>query len=205
MSPAIRDVQAIDSNSGPFQAWFGLGGKQKYGKSVLSILRNIQDLSSVRLRSPVFVCANMDLKKQHPEIAFDFWWRCNNQKDPDGNLPAALNVIGHRYVALCAKFWSIPPKPDNRNRCLTVTPRNLWYGDQDLLDRYKTYVIAHELVHLYLGMRSMGFSTMPQEVYGIRQCMDLTPANQQRNPQNYQLYFSSKFPLPNTFISRLAE
>lgn len=81
---------------------------------------------------------------------------------------------------------------------MTVTADNLWFGDADTLKKFQRYLVLHEMVHLYLNRKSLTFMSIPPEVYGVRESMDLVPDDQWRNPENYVYYTSSEYALCRT-------
>ena len=183
VSPAILDASDVGTNPLPFQAWFGLGGKRQVGKSVWKTLDKVHSFARAPLLTPNFVCAT-------PEMS-NYWWKCQHMVTAFGQLPPAFSPPGGRSVVFCPSFWGIPTAPTSRF-CMGVTPQNTWDGTAAPMARFQKYLIAHELIHVYLGKSSLGISTVPHEVYAPRDCMILAPADQLRNPENFQYYIASE-------------
>ena len=97
----------------------------------------------------------------------------------------------YSVVVFCAAFFRIPVDPVGQ--CMEVGPGNIWDEENaDSLIDYQKYVVAHELIHVYLGTDSLREKKSPEEVYLPNDCMGLSRADRLRNPENYIYYIASK-------------
>ena len=191
--PAINDLPNKQKNTLPFNAWFGLDAKSSpVNTDVSDVLKKIKDLSRPSpFRKPTLICAYEDLAHDFPKLRPWYWEWCENHQKPFGQGMTAFTMFIDSQTVICPAFWALPWRPSGR-QCLSVNSNNERAGNTFKLIRYQSYVLAHELVHTYLGKSSLGWDTVPKEVYGEGQCMNLGPKEQAKNPNNYQFYFASE-------------
>lgn len=94
------------------------------------------------------------------------------------------------YIFLCPSYWQGQIAPTLPN-CPPLF-HNHWPDIGASVGVYSTYLLIHEMVHFYLGMKSLGLYTDPPEVYPLNDCVGLNPGHSRRNPQNYQYYVACK-------------
>ena len=191
--PAIGDLQNKQTNARLFNAWFGLDAKSSpVNKYVSDVLKKIKDLSRPSpFHKPTLICASEHLAHDYPRLRSWYWQWCEDHNKPPGKVMTAFTTFGDSQTVICPAFWDLPWRPSGR-QCLSVDSNNEWAGDPFKLIRYQSYILAHELIHTYLGKSSLGWDTVPKEVYASSKCMNLKPKEQVKNPNNYQFYFASK-------------
>ena len=194
MPPAIKDLQNKNQNQLPFNAWFGLGAKTSSTNSFIQgILKDIREVSRVGVfHKPTLICASAHLAHDYPKLPRYFWNWCENRHLSTGDPVRAFTTYEGYRTVICPTFWDLPFKPSSP-QCIPVTNENIWGGAPKNLILFQHYLLAHELIHTYLGRkRSLGWESDPEEVYTARDCMQLSATNRVKNPNNYQYYFASK-------------
>ena len=154
--------------------------------------------------APQIVCAmEENLEKTGPLAELQPWAQCSEEEHTIGFYYEATP-----YIILCPVFWTLraDPQPDNY-RCGRVDSNNQFAGGhaperegatarampaQAALTEYQVYHLFHEIVHFYLGSKTLGDNTVPEEVYDWNDCLALDASSSKRNPMNYQLYLASE-------------
>ncbi|KAL8760666.1 MAG: hypothetical protein Q9184_003164 [Pyrenodesmia sp. 2 TL-2023] len=179
---------------------------------VTKMLKDIQTLRPARgmrpnifkAQSPEFICVTPETRSRY-RLRNDPYVFCE-QKGQFG-----MWFRGEKYVFLCQKFFTIkisPPGPPAKF-CPRVID-NMFERKGYLLADYQKYLLIHELVHFYLGQKSLGWTTNPNEKYRLNECVDMDPKNSLKNPMHWQYFvamveqkctdepdpFAPPFPLP---------
>lgn len=181
--PLILSEAARGTQSGPFTSFFKLTRMVPHVKGVFSDLldgkpvvesKNGDNTTSGR---PIFVCTDQ-------EGTTDQWVQgCAKSGGWAGaNLARGL-------IVLCPSFWenAYPAEGDTIKapQCPNFAlSSRLPIGTAMLAS--KTATILHELVHFYQGPQ------MSPEVYDMRVCGYLLPADSLRNAQNYAFFAMSQ-------------
>lgn len=99
---------------------------------------------------------------------------------------------GTQAVILCPRFFSrklAPPKPG----CLRVNRvTNKFAGLGNSIADTQTYVLLHELVHVYLGGVT-DQHIIKREALAIQECFEIKARSSRFNPANYVFYTNSKY------------
>ena len=190
LTPALNDVGlGLDSRHG-FKALFKDGATSTYVRGILRSIASAQPLKGLIPdpsvpSAPRFACVTPSTISQYQFLEVDPWKICSRP-----GAGQAFYFGGSSYIFLCPSFWRGDIAPQ-RNTC-PVVRGNQFLGGGEALSMYMTYLVIHEMVHLYLGKASLGAFTDPPEIYPINACVALDPLNSVHNPQNYQFYVASE-------------
>ena len=187
MSSALQDV-GPGRTSQIFKALFKDSSSRSFVQQILTEVATQRIIYGLQPRPftptpPNFACVTPSTKKDYNFLPYDPYPYCLR---PGG--PAAFYMGKTSYIFLCPAIWTVPPAPSLPD-CPLVR-RNYWVGPGMLLSRYMGYILIHEMIHFYLGERSLGLFTYPRETYDINQCVTLTAQDSLGNPQNYQNYIA---------------
>ena len=189
IAPALQD--AVQGNESPmFKAMFKVGASNS---SVIEMLRNIvwgQRVPNLQPdpqvpSAPRFACVIPSSGDRYKYLNFDPYKACL-EKDAG----SAFYFLGGSYIFLCPSFWTLRPAPV-MPMCPAVLD-NLWPYQVEMVACYMTYVLIHEMIHLYLGKNSLRTDTSPPETYPANNCVGLSARSSLLNPQNFQIYVASK-------------
>ena len=199
--PAIASAQMGMFSAHGFLAFFKSDASSK---PVISILEKIRDQKAIRgnlpnifkASGPEFICVKEDTTARYKRLGVDPQQVCKQLQNH------AFWLRKSRYIFLCDSFfdWRISPASigpgvvrDYRpaSSCLQVRD-NLFIGFGNMVCLYQKYMLIHEMVHFYLGRKSLTLGTNPPEQYSLEHCIDLSAGLSLRNPQNYQAFVASK-------------
>ena len=172
----------------------------KSKQAVTSMLQNIANLKPIRVllpspltaTPPEFICVAPDTAIRYKSKPFDPFAECEKTK------ALAMTVAHTRYIFLCDSFVrtsatpsSLGPRTGPADQCPKVTDNAFPRGAVSL-SMYQRYILLHEMVHFYLGSKTLRQTSNPKEVYDWTECVRLNAGLSLRNPENYQAFIASK-------------
>ena len=145
----------------------------------------------LKASGPEFVCVKSDTLLRYKHLKFDPYIFCQQPRS------YAAWARQSRYIFLCDFFFEQPLSPPSiepqssrpANTCLKVNRRrNSFVGFGNIVCLYQKYMLIHEMVHFYLGSKTLGWKTQPSEEYDLTKCVRFSEQLSLRNPQNYQAF-----------------
>lgn len=190
---AIAETQQLGTRSTHgFTAFFK---KQSSASTVASLLKDMQRLKPLFGRwpnpllptPPEFVCVKPDTYDRYKHLRFDPYMACKQPRMYGFTSRRA------RYIFLCDVFFERPvaPTAPATETCIRVE-NNHFQGFGNLLCLYQKYMLVHEMTHIYLGTKTLGFNSKPVEVYSLNEAVRFNAGLSLRNPQNYQAFIASE-------------
>ena len=195
----IEDAKLGTQSTHGFTAFFKKTGST-FSKSTnvpQKLLENVLNMDSVpglyppftrkKNRPPYFHCTSPDRKE---EAAY---WMC--QAHPEISAFAMLNT---NFIHICPPTWQPDkvkfPNPPSRTNCMPFLRSQNRFDTTNYrrLTGFQSYLMIHEMLHLYQGKNSMGWHTKPPETYDANECVGLSVKDSLRNPMNWQYYLASK-------------
>ena len=206
LKPALEDVKlGIDSTHG-FHAFFKYDGAKQYVEDILMEI-SLLDKKVGLLPSPTiptgprFACVSEDIRKSYPWLNpyTDPWTVCQN------SVAMALYILDTAYIWLCPRFFHQPTKPqDLTGRDCPIVVNNVFRGEERRFICYQNYILIHEMVHFYLGSKSLSGTSIPTEAYYFDSLIELLPLDALHNPTSYQAYVASTYlPMSHSIIHML--
>ncbi|CAL8585133.1 hypothetical protein XPA_010713 [Xanthoria parietina] len=188
LQPALRDLSA-PSASPAFTAFFK---DPNHAPFIRRILQNITTAAptpaiSDRAISPSFVCLDGPTQVNSTEYDTDMYIRC---QDPHGPFATTLlESPAEPVITLCPRFFHLPVRLQRSKRaCLEVGVQGkLFLSDGLDLIRHQSWVLMHELAHIYLW-NTLG-SRM--DYYNVEQCLSLPSKRTVGNAESYVYYVAN--------------
>ena len=185
-------LKGTSSNHG-FAAMFKVAENKAF---VVSMLERISELDPVIDMMPdrfIPSVPRIACVTQNTDALYPFLLRGSYENCLTFPTLASFHLPGISYIWLCPSFFDLQLEPTEPTG--THCPRpvvNFIFGSGMELYHYQNYIVIHEMVHFYLGYRSLGMMTYPCEQYTINDCITLSSTISTSNPSNYQIYIASK-------------
>ncbi|MCJ1486004.1 hypothetical protein MMC06_006180, partial [Schaereria dolodes] len=197
MNAAILDTAFGTASTHGFSAFFktsnnadyvaGLLTKMAQGALVEPWVSHKPELDPTSPTPPTLICPNEGM------ILDD----AGDTSDPgpyetcQGPNLAAFTDVVYNAIFLCDHFFTWTTSPRTRN-CPAVDTFNNEFRANDFQSSgftdYQSYVLVHELVHLYSAGEDLNAGTEPPEKYDLNECVSLPAELSIYNPENYVLY-----------------
>ena len=193
--PSILKTLDPDSSDDPrFTAMFKSTSMKWQVREMLELVMDHEEVRDLdphpeKPSRPSLTCVEPDSARKFPWAGPDLWLHCSGLPPFQGL--AAFSVLHGSYIFICPDFFKMPtsPNPTGSHGCMSVRG-NKFSGNMHTALAYQTYMLVHELLHIYLGVGSLGLETKPVEKYLPNELVGLGAYNSYRNPSNYQLYLS---------------
>ena len=188
---ASQDASLGSQSSHGFSAFFGPSTSKDY---LTTLFTNMIDGAGVPVRtiSPINRILPPKIVCSTPDMWYNLITRpCSRSLYSycrDRSSTVAFHSEYWNAIFLCPVFFQYAEKPTGRHCPEVDVFANEWKGDETAFAEYQSYILIHELIHLYSGDRALGGNTDPPEFYGWNDCMQLPADLSLRNPDNYRFY-----------------